>query len=136
MTSPSSFKRDLMRETKEDKTVKAEKDVETASPREKQGLVPEKMPIAGELPHSSENKDKREVHTIRRVNTLKSHSTEKEDLGSSFREDSNEETEEQPMREQDINSTHLETSFREDPDCMLKFFKNTPDGRRHSRRFS
>ena len=82
------------------------------------GHVAEKAPTSGELPHQ----EKRELYTIRRVNTLASRLTEKGELESKSSENSNKE--EQPMWGQ---VTHLETSLRGDPDCMLKLLKDTPN---------
>jgi len=113
-------------EYKKERTSPAGNDVETTSPKEKQGLVAEKAPTVGELPHQ-EDQDKRELYTIRRVNTLTSQLTVKGELGSQSRGDSNKETNEQPMGEKVINSTHSETSLRGDSDCMLKSLKNTPN---------
>ncbi len=75
-------KKCLLRVEMKETIGKESNDVETASPKEKQEPVNEKMPTAEDPSHPSEDKDKRELHTIRRVNTLKSQLTKKEDLGS------------------------------------------------------
>ncbi len=74
-----------------------EKDVETTSPKELQGRVAEKVRTGGELPHQ-EDQEKREIYTITRVNTLTSRLTEKGELGSKYRGDSNKEPGEQPIQ--------------------------------------
>ncbi len=64
-------KRHLLKVEMEETIVgKGTNNVETASPKEKQGPVAEKTPTVGQLTHSSEDKDKRKLYTIRKVNTL------------------------------------------------------------------